>query len=106
MAVKIAPISRAVPAAERKRTREKVPATATPAPRLPLTIMMMTLTMAGRVASVTAKLLVGRAYIRYTTVRIKPSTRAETMQIRKPDTVMVPAASLARIASSTVYISF
>ena len=60
MEVNTAAISLAEPGAERKRTREKVPATATPAPMLPLTIRITTLTMAGSVASVTAKLLLLR----------------------------------------------
>jgi hypothetical protein len=58
---KMAQISLAVPGAERKRTSENVPATATPAPRLPLTMRMMTLTTAGSSASVTAKLRVESA---------------------------------------------
>ena len=49
-------ISRAVPGTERKRTREKAPATATPAPTFPLTIMITTQTTAGSSASVTRKL--------------------------------------------------
>ena len=57
MEVNTAVISRAEPGAERKRTSEKVPATATPAPMLPLTIRITTLTMAGSVARVTEKLL-------------------------------------------------
>lgn len=60
MARKIAPISLAEPGTERKRTRLKVPATATPVPMLPLTIMMMTHTTAGSRAKVATKLLVYR----------------------------------------------
>ena len=41
-----------------KRTRLKAPATATPAPMLPLTMAMTTHTMAGSRASVVAKLRV------------------------------------------------
>ena len=40
LTVKTAAISLAEPGAERKRTRLKAPATATPAPMLPLTSMM------------------------------------------------------------------
>lgn len=58
MARNSAPISRAVPGTERKRTRLNVPATATPAPMLPLTIMITTHTTAGSIASVTRKLRV------------------------------------------------
>ena len=50
------PISFAVPGALRKRTRLNAPATATPAPMLPLTIMMITCTMAGSIARVSTKL--------------------------------------------------
>ena len=55
MARKMAPISRAVPGTERNRTRLKAPATATPAPMLPLTSRITICTIAGRMASVTAK---------------------------------------------------
>ena len=58
IARKMNAISRAWPGTLRKRTRLKAPATATPAPRLPLTIMMTTATIAGSVTNVTTKLLV------------------------------------------------
>ena len=58
MARKMVPISRAVPGTERKRTNEKAPATATPAPTLPLTIIITTHTTAGSMARVTTKLRV------------------------------------------------
>ena len=58
IARKIVPISFAVPGTERKRTSEKAPATATPAPTLPFTIMMTMHTTAGSIASVIAKLAV------------------------------------------------
>ena len=54
MARKMALISRPVPGAERNRTRLNVPATATPAPMLPLTSMMTTCTAAGSTARVRA----------------------------------------------------
>ena len=47
MTRKIADISLAFPAAERKRTSEKAPATAMPVPTLPLTIMITVVTMIG-----------------------------------------------------------
>ena len=56
IARKMAAISRAVPGAERNRTRLKAPATAMPAPMLPLTSIMTACTTAGRIASVTARL--------------------------------------------------
>ena len=71
----MAPISRAVPGTERKRTRLKAPATATPAPTLPLTIIMTTQTTAGRVASVTAKPALGRVRHSIRAHRIRPMTR-------------------------------
>jgi hypothetical protein len=52
---KIHPISFAVPGALRNLTKEKVPATATDAPKLPLTIMMTTATIAGIIARVFTK---------------------------------------------------
>ena len=58
MARKIIPISRALPGAERKRTRLNAPATATPAPIFPLTSIMTIWTTAGIIANVTTKLWV------------------------------------------------
>ena len=58
IARKIVPISFAVPGTERKRTRLNAPATATPAPILPLTIIITTQTTAGSMARVITKLLV------------------------------------------------
>ena len=51
MARKIAMMSRAVPGTERKRTRLKAPATATPAPRLPFTRRMTSCTRKGSTVS-------------------------------------------------------
>ena len=56
MATKIAPISRAEPGADRNRTKLKAPATATPVPTFPLTIMITTHTTAGRIANVMTRL--------------------------------------------------
>ena len=53
---KMKQISFADPAAERNRTRLKAPATATPVPILPLTIIMTTWTTVGRIARASAKL--------------------------------------------------
>ena len=58
IARKMVPISFAVPGTERKRTSENAPATATPAPTFPFTIMITMQTIAGSIASVTAKLVV------------------------------------------------
>ena len=60
MARKMAPISRAEPGTDRNRTKLKAPATATPAPTLPFTIMITTQTMAGSRAMVATKLRVHR----------------------------------------------
>ena len=79
------PISRAVPGAERKRTRLKAPATATPAPMLPFTSMMTTCTTMGRMASVTAKLWVERSRNWDTKARPMPSTSDAAVQIRNAD---------------------
>ena len=56
MATKIFEISRAVPGTERKRTRLKAPAVATPVSTFPLIIIMTTQTTAGSRARVTARL--------------------------------------------------
>ena len=56
IAVKMAAISRAVPGTLRKRTRAKVPATATPVPMLPLTSRMTMVTVMGSRAKVSVKL--------------------------------------------------
>ena len=58
MAKKMLTISLPLPGTERNRMRLKAPRTATPVPKLPLTIMMTACTRTGRRASVMAKLLV------------------------------------------------
>ena len=92
------PISRAVPGAERNRTRPKAPATATPAPRLPLTSMMTSCTTAGRMARVMAKLGVERERYIPTQATPMPKIRETAVQIRKADRV----SSVPMIESSTV----
>ena len=82
MARNTARISRAVPGAERKRTSENVPATATPAPMLPLTISITTHTMPGSSASVTAKLLVQSPQREYTSAMMSPSAIAAAKRRR------------------------
>ena len=82
MAVKTAAISLALPGADRKRTREKVPATATPAPMLPLTIMITVLTTAGSRASAAAKLRVQRFFLAYTKASSAPRASAEDVRSR------------------------
>lgn len=57
-------ISLAVPGTERKRTRLKAPATATPVPTFPLTSIITTQTTAGSRAKVTTKLLLDECYPR------------------------------------------
>ena len=77
------PISFAVPGIERKRTRLKAPATATPVPTLPLTIMMTTHTTAGSSASVTAKFFVQRVRYIYIPVKANPITSEQPTHSRK-----------------------
>ena len=97
MARKITPISRAVPGTERKRTRLNAPATATPAPTLPLTSMMTICTIAGRTASVTAKPWLH--FVRYMLMSAvaMPSTSDTAVQMRKAGSVIPDA----RMDSST-----
>ena len=89
-------ISRAVPGAERKRTRLNAPATATPAPTLPLTIMMTTQTTAGRSASVRIKLLVNRERYMYVNARIRPISREQPIQSRKSGMLMTAVILLSK----------
>ena len=88
MAKKITPISRAVPGAERNRTRLKAPATATPAPTLPLTSIMTIWTTAGRMARVMAKLWVHLERNMLTSAVATPRTRETAVQIRKAERVI------------------
>ena len=50
-------MSRALPGTDRNRMRLKAPSTATPVPRLPLTIMMTICTITGSTARVMTKFL-------------------------------------------------
>ena len=91
IARKMKQMSRAEPGALRKRTSENAPATATPAPTLPLTIMMTTATMAGRMESASTKERVARPFREYTHESRRPRTRAAAM-----------AASIGTMASEVV----
>ena len=92
-----APISFAVPGAERKRTRLNAPATATPAPRLPFASMMTSCTTAGKIASVTAKLCVVRERYMETSAVPTPSSSDTAVQMRNETSVN----SLPKIELST-----
>lgn len=86
-AVKIAAISRAVPGTERKRTSANVPATASPVPMLPLTIIITSATDIGRSASVSAKDAVC-LQPRVNTSAVKmPSTSADARHSSSAETV-------------------
>ena len=88
MARKIMPISRADPAAERNRTREKPPATATPAPMLPFTSMITTATMAGIMASVMAKLWEYLFLYMHRNAVPSPKSSASPVVMRNADAVI------------------
>ncbi|MFZ2756826.1 MAG: hypothetical protein WAY93_08175 [Atopobiaceae bacterium] len=90
MARKSEPISRAEPGTDRNRTRLKVPATATPAPMLPFTMMMITVTMAGSRASVVTKLAEERPDLEWTKARKTPMARAAAMQATNDPTATEP----------------
>ena len=79
MAKKMNPMSQALPVALLKRIRPKAPSTTRPVPRLPLTSMMMTDSITGSTARITAKLLVCECELRYTSAMITPRTRAVSM---------------------------
>lgn len=89
MATNRAAISRAEPGAERKRTRLKAPATATPVPTFPLTIMMTTQTTAGRTARVTTRLRLNRERHMVMPHSSSPSSRDTPTQSRKSPGAMV-----------------
>ena len=78
-----AAICRAVPGSDRKRTSENVPATATPAPMLPETIIIITWTMAGRIARVRQKLREKFARKEKHRAVSRPSTRDTAVQMKK-----------------------
>ena len=82
------PISFALPGALRKRIRLKAPATATPAPMLPLTIIMMIWIIAGSMARVTIKLW---EYLDRNMPRAavpSPSSSETAVQIKNADVVI------------------
>ena len=87
-------ISLAVPGADLNLTSEKAPATATDAPMLPLTIMIITATMAGSIAIVTRNPLDLAELREYTSAISAPRTSAATMLIAKPCTVSVHAVNM------------
>ena len=93
MAKKIMAISRAVPGAERKRTSEKAPATATPAPTLPLTSRITSATEGGSRARVTKKLLDERERTKQSDEKRMPQSSAAPRQRKKAAGVAEPFAN-------------
>ena len=97
--MKMAPISFAVPGMLRNRTRLKAPATATPAPRLPLTIMMIICTTAGSSARVTTK---PEEYLfsvlMYTKATARPINTEERRQMKNEYGVIEEASTDLKIA--------
>ena len=85
---KTMPISLALPGALRKRIRPKAPATATPAPMLPFTIMMIICTMAGSMARVTTKLWEYLDLNILSAAAPRPSSSETAVQIKNEDVVI------------------
>ena len=75
-------MSLAFPAALRKRTREKAPATAMPVPTLPLTMRMTVVTMMGRTTRESRKLRLAVLSRRRASAVIVPQTPANSRQSR------------------------
>ena len=84
-------ISLAVPGTERNLTRLNAPATAIPVPMLPLTIMMITLMIAGSSASVMTKLLV--YLVLYMYVKAITSPRSSAVPVAIPNCAKLIAAA-------------
>lgn len=97
-------ISLAVPCALRKRTRAKVPATASPAPMLPLTIMMTIVTAAGSSASASVNELLWRLRKEKTSAVSTPRTIAVAMQARKEKSVIAGEIRLLNTGYHSVYV--
>ena len=107
IAKKIVPISLAVPGTERNLTSEKAPATATPAPTLPFTIIITMQTTAGSRARVTTKLAVYLLLKVYTQASAPPITSETAMHNTNCDTditdVAVVSKSPVKILLSIIY---
>ena len=82
MTRKIAEMSRALPAALRKRTREKDPATAMPVPTLPFTMRMTVVTMIGSTTSEIRKLRLTLLSRDRDSAAIAPHSPAKSRQSR------------------------
>lgn len=96
------PISFAVPGTERNLTRLNAPATATPVPTLPLTIMMTTHTTAGRRANVTTKLLVYLVLYMYIAENISPIISEHPIHNKKSGTEITFVISVSKIPLNIV----
>ena len=82
MTRKIAEMSRALPAALRKRTSEKAPATAMPVPTLPLTIRITVATMIGSTTREIRKLRLDVLSRPSVSAAIAPQSPAKSRQSR------------------------
>ena len=87
-------ISFALPGTLRKRTSAKVPATASPAPMLPLTSMIISVTTGGSIASDSVSEPVWWPCAVKTSAVSTPSASDEKMQIRKLCKVMLSVMTL------------
>ena len=85
----IEPMSLALPGTDLNLTRLKVPATATPAPILPFTIIITVHTTAGSIAKVITKLLVYFVLKAYINAKKIPINIDTPMQIMNPLTSSV-----------------
>ena len=106
---KMRAISLALPEAERKRTRLKAPAVATPAPTLPFTIMMVTQESTGSAPRVVRKLWENRDLREAVKAMSPPMSRATARQSKNWSTGItvveaeskIPEKSLSSIQSAS-----
>lgn len=90
MAKKTERMARELPGMERKRTREKAPMTATPVPRLPLTMRMTVVTRTGRMERVMMKFLLLWVVFMWVRATMRPRTKATPRQAAKFSMVIPP----------------
>ena len=95
-------ISLALPGAERKRTIENAPATAIPLPRLPFTSIIITWTITGRSAVVTAKLFDEEFLNIWARDRMRPQKSDTAVHIAKALGVIPEVIILEKIELSTI----
>lgn len=106
----IAQISRALPGAERKRTRLNAPITATPVPMLPFTSIITICTIAGSSARVSAYPREVRCPRQKTAATAAPITSEQAVHIRSEESEMSAAESVKRsfivVVSAVKYVMF